>query len=233
MRILAIGSHPDDIELGCGGLLLKARRQGHQVYMYTAARGGASGDPRQRSVELQESASFIGATKAHVGEFDDGKLSVSKELINSIESFIDEVDPNVILTHSSGDVHHDHRAVAMATLEAARFYSNILSYEIPLTKDFEPKVFFDISDVIDEKIKLIRIFWSQQGKLYLKANAIKGLAEYRALQSRLNGAVDYVEAFEVMKMCVDQDFRIVKVPHQKVVAAVAKRMHLDEVEKYA
>jgi LmbE family N-acetylglucosaminyl deacetylase len=45
MNILAIGAHPDDIELGCGGLLLKAVRQGHSVWMYTLTRGAASGDP--------------------------------------------------------------------------------------------------------------------------------------------------------------------------------------------
>jgi LmbE family N-acetylglucosaminyl deacetylase len=50
MNILAIGAHPDDIELGCGGLLLKASRQDrHNIFMYTLTRGGASGDPEQRN----------------------------------------------------------------------------------------------------------------------------------------------------------------------------------------
>ncbi|MDQ3562034.1 MAG: PIG-L family deacetylase, partial [Thermoproteota archaeon] len=50
MNILAIGAHPDDIELGCGGLLLKASRQDHHnIFMYTLTRGGASGDPEERT----------------------------------------------------------------------------------------------------------------------------------------------------------------------------------------
>jgi hypothetical protein len=61
-----------------------------------------------------------------------------------------------------------------------------MAYEIPLTKDFKPQIFYDISDVINEKVELLNLFKSQMDKLYLKANAIKGLAEYRALQSRLN-----------------------------------------------
>ena len=52
MNILAIGAHPDDIELGCGGTLLKAVRQGHKVYMYNVTRGSASGDPDMRVQEL-------------------------------------------------------------------------------------------------------------------------------------------------------------------------------------
>ncbi|TLX81879.1 MAG: PIG-L family deacetylase [Thaumarchaeota archaeon] len=216
MKILAIGAHPDDIELGCGGLLIKAARQGHDVHMYSLTRGEASGDPNQRSKELMQSAKFIGAKNLWIDNFDDSKLSVSSDLINHIEYFINKVDPELIITHSHGDVHHDHRAIALATVEAGRFISNILSYEIPLTKNFTPQVFFDITDVIDDKIELIKIFWSQQNKLYLKAQGIKGLSEYRALQSRLNSTVDHVEAFEVLKLCLDKEFKLLKVPHKNL-----------------
>jgi hypothetical protein len=91
-----------------------------------------------------------------------------------------------------------------------------MSYEIPLTKDFKPQVFYDISDVVDDKVELIKIFWSQQSKLYLKANAIKGLAEYRALQTRLNTSINYVEAFEVMKLCFGKEFKLWKVPTDRI-----------------
>ncbi len=197
--ILAIGAHPDDVELGCGGLLLKAVRNGHQVFICTLTRGAASGDPAHRTKELFESAKYIGAKEVRIGDFEDTKLTASSELINYIESYVNKINPDLIFTHFHGDVHHDHRAVSAATLEAARFNSNILAYEIPLTRDFEPKVYYDISDVIDEKVELIRIFWSQRSKLYTKANAIKGLAEYRALQSRLNTKIDFVEGFDVLK----------------------------------
>ena len=217
MNILAIGAHPDDIELGCGGLLIKAARQGHEVCMYTLTRGAASGDPKQRTKELMQSAKFIGAKKLWIDNFEDTKLNASSsELINHIEFFINKADPDIIITHSLGDVHHDHRAVASSTIEAGRFIPNIMSYEIPLTKDFKPQVYYDISDVVDEKVDLIKIFWSQQSKLYLKANAIKGLAEYRALQSRLNTSINYVEAFEVLKMCFGKEFKLWKVPNERI-----------------
>lgn len=213
MRILAIGAHPDDIELGCGGMLIKAAREGHEVYMYTLTRGGAGGNSKQRTDESKRSAQFIGAKQLWLDNFQDSRLTVTNELINHIEHFINKANPDLILTHSQGDIHHDHRAIATATVEAARFNSNILSYEIPLTRHFDPKVFYDISDVVYEKVELIEIFWSQQNKLYLKANAIKGLAEYRALQSRLNTGVKYAEAFEVLKICFDKNFQLLTIPY--------------------
>ena len=218
MNVLAIGAHPDDIELGCGGLLLKAAKQGHNVYMYSLTRGSASGDPIMRTKELMLSAEFIGAKNLWIDNFEDTKLTAGHELINHIEHFINKANPDIIFTHSSNDVHHDHRAIALSTLEAGRFASNILAYEIPLTKNFNPQVYFDISDVIGMKVELINIFWSQQSKLYLKANAIKGLAEYRALQSRMNGSIKYVEAFEVLKLCFDAYFKLLKAPLQEPTA---------------
>ena len=211
LNILAIGAHPDDIELGCGGILLKAVRSGHSVYMYTITRGGASGDPNQRTQELIQSSKFIGAKALCIDNFEDTHLSVNSALISNIESFVNKSGADLVLTHSLNDTHHDHRAVASATFEAGRFVPNIISYEIPLTRDFKPQVFHDISDVIDQKIKLIEIFKSQRDKVYLRANAIKGLAAYRALQSRLNTLTlgdSYVEAFEALKVCVDKGFKL-------------------------
>ncbi|SRR5581483_876884 len=230
MNILAIGAHPDDIELGCGGLLLKASRQNHNVFMYTLTRGAASGDPQQRTKELMQSAKFIGAKKLWIDNFEDTKLSLSSELINHIEFFINKSDPDIVITHSLGDTHHDHRAIAASTIEAGRFIPSILSYEIPVTKDFKPQVYYDISDVMDDKIELINIFWSQRTKMFLRSNAIKGLAEYRALQSRLNTSVTCVEAFEVQKLCFGKEFKLLKVPQENIPRMASDQMPKEVIE---
>jgi LmbE family N-acetylglucosaminyl deacetylase len=196
MKILAIGAHPDDIELGCGGLLLKAVKQGHDVYMYTLTQGGASGNPEERTLELKQSSKIIGAKASWIDNFEDTKLAVSSELINHIEVFIN-------------------KSVAASTIEAGRFVPNIISYEIPLTKDFKPQIYYDISDVVDEKVELIKLFWSQQSKLYLKADAIKGLAQYRALQSRLSTSINFVEAFEILKICLNSEFKLWSIPKEQ------------------
>jgi len=216
MNILAVGAHPDDIELGCGGLLIKAVKQGHYVYMYTLTQGGASGDPEERTLELKQSSKIIGAKALWIDNFEDTKLAVSSELINHIEFFINKSEADIVITHSLSDTHHDHKAVAASTIEAGRFVPNIMSYEIPLTKDFKPQIYYDISDVVDEKVELIKLFWSQQSKLYLKADAIKGLAQYRALQSRLNTSINFVEAFEVLKLCFDKEFKLYMTSHEQI-----------------
>jgi LmbE family N-acetylglucosaminyl deacetylase len=230
MNILAVGAHPDDIELGCGGTLLMASRQGHNVFMYTLTRGSASGDPEQRTKELMQSAKFIGAKRLWIDNFEDTKLSLNSDLINHIEFFINKADPDIVLSHSLGDTHHDHRAIAEATIEAGRFIPNILAYEIPVTRDFKPQVYYDISDVVDDKIALINIFWSQRSKMFLKSNAIRGLAEYRALQSRLNTHVTGVEAFEVQKLCFGKEFKLLKVPQENIPKVMSEQIPKEVIE---
>jgi LmbE family N-acetylglucosaminyl deacetylase len=208
VNILAIGAHPDDIEIGCGGLLLKAARHGHNIFMYTLTRGGASGDINSRTRELMYSADFIGAKKLWIDNLEDTKLYLHHDIINRIEFFINECKGDVIYTHSISDTHHDHRAVAESTLEAGRYVPNILAYEIPVTKNFKPQVYYDISDVLDDKLKLTSLFLSQKDKVFIKSNALRGLAEYRALQSRLNSSITAVEAFEVYKIGFKDDFKL-------------------------
>lgn len=232
MNILCIGAHPDDIELGCGGTLLKAARDGHRIFMYILTRGGASGDPIQRTRELMASANYVGAERLWVDSFEDSKMSVSSKLINHLEYFIHKANPEIIFTHPLDDYHHDHRAIAEATLEASRFAQNVLAYEIPITKKFTPHVYYDISDVLEEKVELIKVFQSQRNKLFTRTNAIKGLAEYRAFQNRLNGSFNAVESFEVLKMCLGKDFQITKLPQPPLSETVVQDMDLTEIFEY-
>jgi LmbE family N-acetylglucosaminyl deacetylase len=203
MKILAIGAHPDDIEVGCGGTLLKYSKARHEIYVYFITRGEAGGaSAEQREKEARESARKIAVQNIWFADFKDTRLSPSGVLVDEIEKVIREVNPDIIFTHTSNDEHHDHRAVALCTIEAARNYPKLLSYEIPLTKYFIPQLFVDISDVIQEKVNLIATYGSQMKKRYLIKDAIYGLAQYRALQSRIH-ATKFVEAFQVVKFVWD------------------------------
>ena len=102
-----------------------------------------------------------------VDNFEDTKLSMDIELIRRIESVMCYSHSDVVYTHSLGDTHHDHRAIAEVTLEAGRFVPNILCYEMPVAKDFKPHVYYDISDVINDKIELLSVFSSQQHKMFI------------------------------------------------------------------
>jgi LmbE family N-acetylglucosaminyl deacetylase len=208
MNILAIGAHPDDIEIGCGGLLIKAVRNGHSVYLYNLTRGEKAGIPEKRTEELKRTARFIGAKALYIDRFADTQLALTSDLINHIESCINVCRPDLVITHPMTDTHHDHRAVAEATIEAGRNVSNMLSYEMPLTKGFEPHLYYDISDSMDAKLELLSMFQSQSHKIFLESRAIRGLAQYRALQSRLGSDVIYSESFQIVKVGLDGNFAI-------------------------
>jgi hypothetical protein len=96
--------------------------------------------------------------------------------------------------------------VAEASIEAGRNVSNILSYEMPLTKGFDPHIYYNISDSMDAKLELLSLFQSQSHKMFLESKAIRGLAQYRALQSRLGSDVSYVESFQIVKVALDGNF---------------------------
>lgn len=207
-NILAIGAHPDDIELGCGGSLLKAARNGANIFMYIVTRGSSAGSVVKRSNEIINSAKYIGAKSLWIDNYEDSAVYLSKELINSIEFFIRKTNADLIYTHPLKDNHHDHRAVAEATVEAGRFTPNILAYENPSTKNFLPVVFSDISSVIYEKVKLIELYGSQKSKLFLSSNSVIGLGEYRAFQTRLDPNLTHVEAFEAIKLMINIDYSL-------------------------
>jgi LmbE family N-acetylglucosaminyl deacetylase len=211
--------------------------------MYTLTRGSASGDPKERTKVLIQSSKIIGADGLWIDNFEDTHLSNSHDLINHIEFIIRKIQADIVITHSLNDTHHDHRAVAASTIEAGRNVPNIMAYEIPLTKNFKPQIFYDITDVIEEKVELLKLFKSQNDKLYLKSNALKGLAGYRALQSRLNGksnqvdastyvkAFEYVEAFEVLKICVDKGFKLWNASPEKLTQGqYARPKHVEILE---
>lgn len=222
MNILAIGAHPDDIEIGCGGLLLKAVKAGHNVFMYTLTRGSVTADPQRRVQEQLESARIIGA-HIWVDNLVDSKLYLNDDLINRIELAIRTFNADIVYTHALGDTHHDHRAIAQATLEAGRFVPNILSYEIPVTKEFNPTLYCDISETIDDKLTLLNIFSSQRNNICLRSNGVKGLAQYRALQNRLlDQSIISVESFEVQKLGLGINFDVIKTKYEPIYAKVSK-----------
>jgi LmbE family N-acetylglucosaminyl deacetylase len=89
MRILAIGAHPDDVEIGAGGLLLKMARSNNEVYIYVLTFGEAGGtETATREMEARASAMSIGAREIQFGGFKDTRLLPNGKLVNSIERMV-------------------------------------------------------------------------------------------------------------------------------------------------
>jgi LmbE family N-acetylglucosaminyl deacetylase len=197
--ILAVGAHPDDMELGCAGTLALHSLRGDKVYLLVLTRGEASGDAKVREKECRESAKILGACHLFMGGLPDTKVSDGRETIDVIERILDKVKPDLIYAPSSKDTHQDHRNAGYAVLSACRRCRVILLYEGASTqRDFNPQVFVDIRDTFQKKLEATRAFGSQVGNkgMYSKAmKAVEGLAKFRGYQA----GVDVAEAFEVGK----------------------------------
>ena len=196
MKVIAVGSHPDDIEYGCAGTMMKHVLKGDEVHFVILCHGEKSGDPAVREKEARLSAERIGA-KLHMFEYPDTSIPQDHTIIDNLERIIREVGADRIYTHSVKDTHQDHRNVAYATLAAARDVAEIMFYESPsLYLDFNPNYYVDITNQIEDKLHVLEMFATQNGKDYMKIEAIKGLAQYRGLATKIKHA----EAFEVFRI---------------------------------
>ncbi|HEY3249787.1 MAG TPA: PIG-L deacetylase family protein [Ignavibacteria bacterium] len=197
-KILAIGPHPDDIELGCFGTMARLTDEGSQVHflVLTKGEGGAINDDRVE--EAKESASLIKAT-IYIESLPDRFIGDGWETISIIEKYVEKIKPDQVYIPTASDTHQDHRAAFNASMVACRPVKEIYAYETPSTsRNFIPNIFVDITKYIDLKLQAIKIHLSQGGKGYMADRAIKGLAEYRAFDNFLNDR--YVEGFEAIKV---------------------------------
>jgi len=194
--VLAIGAHPDDVEIGCGGTLLRHAESGDQVWVLTLTQGEQGGDATERIRESQAACELLGA-RLILEDLPDTHVPASGVTIEVIEEAIERVRPTHIYTHSKHDNHQDHRAVHQATLVAARSVPDVCCYQAPSgTIDFAPSRFVDITSCIDRKLDSIRAFhsqWSTRG--YLEDEMIRATARY---WSRF-GHGRYVEALEIVR----------------------------------
>jgi LmbE family N-acetylglucosaminyl deacetylase len=198
--VLAVGAHPDDIELGCSGTLALHKAHGDKVYLLVLTKGEASGDIKVREDECQKAANMLSVDRLFFGGLEDTKVHDGRETIDVIEKIVGEVKPDIIYAPTCKDSHQDHRNTGYAALSAGRRCKMILFYEGASTqRDFTPQVFVDIKNTFSLKRKVIHVFGSQlngkRGGYSLAAKAVVGLAEYRGYQAGL----DIAEAFEVGK----------------------------------
>lgn len=196
--VLAIGAHPDDLEIACGGTLAKLVDAGHEVHTLVLSHGAVGGDLDIRPGEAKNGASFMGVKGVQVCNLPDTNLAEhTNELVAEIEAKINELSPDVVFTHSEHDQHQDHHAVHLATLRAARRHSSILCYESPsTTRRFNPAVFVDIEEYMDVKIHAVAQHKNQAGKPYMGADRLRGVAAFRGSQAKQR----FAEGFEPVRL---------------------------------
>jgi LmbE family N-acetylglucosaminyl deacetylase len=203
--ILAIGAHPDDIEIGCGGTIRSFALQNADIYFIVATLGEKCIVRnieekilfKKRKEESINASKYLGVKEIFFLGLPDTNVHHNGASVDAIEKYVKLLEPNFIFTHTKEDNHQDHRNVALATISACRRQKiNILHYEAPTTaQSFLPVVFNDISSAINYKIETLGFFSTQNEKMYLDKEAIKGLAKYRGYIS----GYEYAEGFEVAK----------------------------------
>ena len=202
MKVLALGAHPDDIEFGCGGSLIRFARAGHDVYSYVATCGELGGDCDTRRSEQEDAAVFAGIKKVYWGGYADCEVPLSRGLISNVESVLREIEPDFIFVHNENDTHQDHRNLAKATLSATRYVPNFLFYEGPTTLNFTPNAYIDVDPVLEDKYALLGKHESQVAKVIHGMPELsitdfaRATARFRGIQGRKKNA----EAFMSLRL---------------------------------
>lgn len=201
MKILALGAHPDDIEYGCGGLLLLAVEKKHEVYLNIMTDGSAMNEAG-RVAEQEKAAKVLGAKDLFWGRFADTKLVPNRELIKAIEKAIERVTPDMVLVNAPQDAHQDHEALASCAITACRYVKRVLFYHDYTTLNFEPDTFVDIGTVLEKKLQLLGVHASQVQKEYPTGldilESVNALAAYYGFMAK----VKYAEAFKPLRNLV-------------------------------
>lgn len=194
--VLAVGAHPDDVEIGIGGILLRHASQGHRVNVLTLTGGEAGGLATDRAAESARAAELLTARLIHAA-LTDTSVSEAGTTIRTIREVIEDVKPTTVYTHTIRDVHQDHRNAHSATLVAARGVPRVFCYQAPSTTvEFKPTRFVAIDEFLEGKLEVIQAYTSQvKIREYLDEELLRATARYWSRFSKAR----YVEPLEIVR----------------------------------
>jgi LmbE family N-acetylglucosaminyl deacetylase len=194
--VIAVGSHPDDIELGCGGTMARLASNGKKVVAVFVTKGEKSGDPQIRMLESRQAMSILGVNEVHFGPFPDTEIPNNHEVVAFLEEIVAKYNAQTVLTHSIHDSHQDHRQIGWISMSAFRNITRLLAYESPRsTAGFSPSYYIDVTRFVDKKWAALKCHKTQQSKKYLTYESMVNLASFRGSQANVKSA----EAFEVIR----------------------------------
>jgi LmbE family N-acetylglucosaminyl deacetylase len=202
LKVLCLGCHSDDIEIGCGGTILRLSQEYPQStfsWVVFSACGVREAEAK-RAAEM-----FVEPSKLEtvmLKSFPDGFMPfVGADIKRVFEELKSVVEPDLILTHNRKDAHQDHRLIAELTWNTFRNHL-ILEYEIPkYDGDLgQPNVFVQLSsDDCERKIAhVIEAFQSQHAKNWFEEETFRSLMRLRGMES--NAPSGYAEAFYCRKL---------------------------------
>jgi LmbE family N-acetylglucosaminyl deacetylase len=201
IRLLVLGAHPDDIEIGCGGTLMHLAQQGNVTEVCWVVLSGE----HQRATEARISAEalLVGVANSQiiVRDFADGFFPYDgREIKCFFEELKGNVSPNLIFTHQRRDLHQDHRLCCELTWNTFRDHL-ILEYEVPKYDGDtgQPNLFVPLEDELCRRkiAHLMTNFPSQLPKRWFKEDLFSGLLRLRGMEC--NSPTSFAEAFYCRK----------------------------------
>lgn len=220
MNLLVISPHPDDETLGAGGTILKLKEKGHKAYWLNVTNmkceyGYTQEQVNERNREIEKvkaAYSFDGFWNMELEPAGVDKYEMGV-LVSEFKKVFEEVKPELLLMPYRYDVHSDHRIIFDAVYSCTKsfrapYLKTILSMEILSETDqaqsdsgFIPNVFVDVSQFIDRKIEIMKIYDSEIATAPFPRNedAVRGMAAYRGAAAYYK----YCEAFYMVRARMD------------------------------
>ena len=213
-KVLIIAVHPDDETLGCGGTLLKHKANGDEIHWlictHTDIKNNFYSVREEEIKQVHDFYNFDTVTNLQLKTMQVDEYSMSK-LIGRISKVINEVKPNIMYLPFKGDVHSDHRKIFEASYSCTKsfrypFIKKIYMIETlsetefaPSTKEdsFIPNVFVDISEFMDKKIEIMKVYESEiaEHPFPRSERNIRALATLRGATA----GCEYAESFMLIK----------------------------------
>jgi LmbE family N-acetylglucosaminyl deacetylase len=188
LRILCLGAHADDIEIGTGGTILSLIEAGIAVEVLWVVLSASN--LRASEASTSAAAFLAGATtsRVEIGSFKDGFFPYhGHEIKNWFENLKNLIEPDVTFTHCRDDAHQDHREVCLLTWNTFRDHL-IFEYEIPKWDGDinRPNIYMPLSaQVMDRKVALLlKHFGTQRAKDWFDEETFRGIARLRGMECR-------------------------------------------------
>ena len=203
-KVLVLGPHPDDMEFGCLGTVLKLLEQNVEVHLAVFSmceKSVPEGLPKDIiKKELLEVAGLLRLdnSKIHLFDYDVREFPrYRQEILEDMVKLGRTIMPDLVFIPSSTDIHQDHQTIHNEGKRAFKF-NMILGYEMPWNNfNFHADLFIKLSeDKVARKIELINLYKSQKNRVYSENEFLRSLMKIRGTQVK----ADYAEAFEVIRL---------------------------------
>ena len=208
MKVLAIGAHPDDIEIFMYGLLSIYKKEGHEVYTMIATDGAKGGAIKGRKLAKQRANEAISALAKLSSpiflNLPDGELGDELEHTKILKENILKIMPDLIITHSENDYHADHKSLSLITKGAVSHYIPILYCDTLMGINFNPTYYVDITSYHELKKEAVLKHKTQKPHRFV--DLIELMNSYRAAQCNAPKG-NYAEAYSFVPSFPFSDIR--------------------------